>query len=492
MAQKRNVLLVYPGNIKSITKRMPLSILYLAESLIKEGYDPVLLDMQVDSFSQDMLRDAVCAGISTLTGEQIKYGIAVADLIRRANPAIPIVWGGIHPSIMPEQTARHPLVDYVMYGEGEEAFPLLVKALDARGDCSAVPNLVFRQGSAVKSTPRIPFINFNRDNKLPYDLLPLSRYQTSTRFEYQSSRGCPHGCLFCYNEGFNQFKWRSKDSAIVLDELEQIKKRFNPQYLFFVDDEFFIHRKRAQDIMEGMLKRGLDFKWKAAIRIDTINASSREFLDLLDKSGCMEMPMGAESGSDRILALVKKKITRKDILASAGHTKGMRLVPQYSFMGGFPGETVDELNETVTCMDELWGINPEVKINGLFFATPFPGTQLFELAVANGYTPPLSLDEWGNIDFIMSYKNVPYVSREFTQKLVVFAFLVRFRYLWMHSASFLKNKKNMATFKYWGFVAFRILFSPFNVMFKVRWTNRFTAFPIDIFAARFVLSRIAA
>jgi len=106
------------------------------------------------------------------------------------------------------------------------------------------------------------------------------------------------------------------------------------------------------------------------------------------------------------------------------------------------------------------GHQPGSQINGLFFATPFPGTQLFELAVANGYTPPLSLDEWGNIDFIMSYKNVPYVSREFTQKLVVFAFLVRFRYLWMHSASFLKNKKNMATFKYWGLLRSAFFFRP--------------------------------
>ena len=492
MSQKRKVLLVYPGNIQSITKRMPLSILFLAESLIKEGYDPVLLDMQVDSFSRYMLQNAVCAGISTLTGEQIKYGIAVANLIRKENPEIPIVWGGVHPSIMPEQTARHPLVDYVMYGEGEEAFPLLVKALDSKADCGAVPNLVYRQGDVIKTTPKGPFVNFNKHNNLPYDLLTISRYQTSTRFEYQSSRGCPHGCLFCYNEGFNQFKWRSKDSAIVLDELEQIKKRFNPRYLYFVDDEFFIHRKRAQEIVRGMIDGGLGFKWKASIRIDTVNKYDKDMLDLLDKSGFMEMVMGAESGSDRILALVKKKITRNDIVASARHLSGSNIIPQYSFMSGFPGETSEDLEKTMGCIDELWKINKGIKVNGLFFATPFPGTGLFELALASGYKAPSSLEEWADIDFILSYKNVPYIPKEFTQKLIVFAFIIRFRFLWMHSASFLRNIKNMATFKYWGFVAFHILFSPFNAIFKYRWAKRFAAFPLDIIAARFVLSRIAA
>jgi anaerobic magnesium-protoporphyrin IX monomethyl ester cyclase len=492
MSQKQNVLLIYPGNIQSITKRMPLSILFLAESLIKEGYTPVLLDMQVDSFSKDLLRDTVCVGISTLTGGQINYGLAVARLIREANPEIPIVWGGIHPSIMPEQTARHPLVDYVVYGEGETAFPILVQALSSKSDMTKVPNLAYREGNGVRTSPKMPFINFNRANTLPYELLSLSKYQTSTRFEYQSSRGCPQGCLFCYNKGFNEFKWRAKDTAIVLDELEYIEKKFNPEYLFFVDDEFFIHRKRAQEIVSGMIDRGFGFKWKASIRIDTVNSYGKDMLDLLDRSRFMEMVMGAESGSDRILSLVKKKIKRADIVASARHLSGSKIIPQYSFMAGFPGETADDLGKTIDCIDELRKINSAIKINGLFFATPFPGTELFELACANGYRPPSILEEWADIDFILSYKNVPYIPQEFKRRLVVFAFIVRFRYLWMHSASFLQNAKNITTFKYWGFIAFRVLFKPFDALFRFRWRLRFTRFPVDIMIARLLLSKIAA
>jgi anaerobic magnesium-protoporphyrin IX monomethyl ester cyclase len=492
MANGKNVLLIYPGNGKSITKRMPLSILFLAESLIEKGYKPVLLDMQVDEFDEKMLSGAACAGISTLTGDQIRFGLAAAARIREVNPNLPIVWGGIHPSIMPVQTLEHPLVDYVMYGEGEEAFPKFVQALEAGADLARVPSLIFKKNGSVVTTPRSPFLKFNKRNNLPYDLLSLSKYQTGTRFEYQSSRGCPQGCLFCYNKGFNDFKWRAKDSAIVLEELEDIKTRFHPEYLFFVDDEFFIHKRRAQEIVTGMIERGISFKWKASIRIDTVNSYGPDMLGLLDKSGFMEMVMGAESGSDRILDLVKKKISRKDIVASASHIAGMKIIPQYSFMSGFPSETIDDLHQTLDCMDELWKINRNIKVNGLFFATPFPGTELFDLAVAHGYKPPDSLDKWADIDFILSYTNVPYIPASFTRELVMFAFLVRFRYLWMHAGTFLRNTKNRRSLKYWGFVLFRLAFKPFDLLFTLRWRARFTLLQLDVAVARFILSRIAA
>jgi hypothetical protein len=150
------------------------------------------------------------------------------------------------------------------------------------------------------------------------------------------------------------------------------------------------------------------------------------------------------------------------------------------------------LKQTLDCIDTVWKINKDVKVNGLFFATPFPGTELFELAKIHGYVPPQSLGAWGDIDFILSYRNVPYIPNAFKKDLTVYAFIIRFRYLWMHTASFLKNKKNMKTSKYWSFFLFRILFKPIDILFTIRWKNRMTIFPIDIAFARSVLSKIAA
>ena len=258
----KKVLLIYPANIKTITKRIPLALLYLAESLLTKNYDPIILDLQVDNFNPIMLKDILCVGITTLTGPQILYGLKIAETIRAINPNIPIIWGGIHPSITYEQTIQHPLVDYIVYGEGEVTFLELVEAIDKKSKINQIPGVVYKEaGKIIVNTPR-PFINFNKYNTLPYDLLSLSKYQTMDRFEYQSSRGCPFGCIYCYNKKYNFFKWRHKDSKIVLDELETIKNRFHSIILNLVDDEFFINKQRAFEIIKGMIERNIIFKWR--------------------------------------------------------------------------------------------------------------------------------------------------------------------------------------------------------------------------------------
>jgi len=447
--------------------------------------------MQVDTFTPELTEGVICAGISTLTGEQIKYGLEAAEKIRAINPDIPIVWGGIHPSIIPEQTIQHSLVDYVICGEGEEAFPDFLNNLVKDGNLEDVQNLVYLKDGEPVVNPRRPFLNFNKRNNLPYDLLKLSRYQTGTRIEYQSSRGCPHGCSFCYNKGFNMFKWRFKDPEIVLDELESLKKRFGSEYLFYVDDEFFISKKRATAIIQGLIDRGIDFKWKASIRIEVLNKYSNEMFEMIYKSGCFEMSTGAESGAPKILEFVKKKITVDNILESARHTRESLLSPQYSFMSGFPGETMEDLYMTIDCIDELWKINKKIKINGLFFATPFPGTEFYEAALKANYKPPESLDEWQNIDIIMSYKNVPYISDKFAGDLQIFGFIIQFKYLWMHSATFLSNLGNIGTIKFWRFAAFHLFFKPFDMTFNFRWKKKFTSAPFDVKFMKFIISKIA-
>jgi radical SAM superfamily enzyme YgiQ (UPF0313 family) len=468
---------------------MPLPILYLGESLIKNRYEPILLDMQVDEFSPSILDGVELVGISTLTGQQIKYGISVAEQVRLYNPNIPIVWGGIHPTLMPEQTMESSLVDYVIRGEGEESFPQLIKALQTGIDLNTVPGLVYKQDDKICLNEKSPFINFNNYNNLPYNLLSLSKYQTSTRMEYQSSRGCPYGCLFCYNRDFNKFKWRAKDAKIVLDEIQEIKEQFNPTYLTIEDDEFFINKERAKQIMQGMVDRKLNFLWKTSIRIDTINSYDNDMLDLFDKSGFMEFATGAESGSNSTLSLIKKQINRDEILASARKLQQITTTPQYSFMTGFPGETVQDLRETINCIDEIWKINKKIKVNGLFFATPFPGTGLYDLACSNGYKPPKTLEEWANLSFASSYKVAPYVDEEFKLLFIVFSLIVKFKFLWMLSESFLQNRTNRSTLKYWAFSAFHILFTPFKFIFDIRWKTRNVAFPIDIFLVRYILEK---
>ncbi len=486
---KNKVLLVYPGDIHSITKRMPLSILYLAEALINKGFEPVILDMQVSIFKPEMLKDCICAGISALTGKQISYAIKIAKEIRKYNSSLPLVWGGIHPSTMPEQTISHPLVDIIVYGEGEETFPELVQLLQTGQDYRGLLGIVHKTEGQVTINPRRPFIQFNKPNVLPYDLLDLKKYQTSVRFEYQSSRGCPHGCNFCYNKKFNYFKWRAKDASIVLDELEAIKKRFNPQFIHFVDDEFFIDKKRSLDVIKGMIERKFNFNWKPAIRIDAVNRFDDEMFRSLRESGCYEFCMGAESGSNKILKLINKNITDDDIIRSAEHTKNKGVNPQYSFMSGFPGETIEDLHLTVNCIDKLWKTNENIIINGLFQATPFPGTDFYDLIKQQGNYPlPANLEEWASTNvFIARIKKIPYLSLRFLRELRLYSAMVYFIFVWMYSQNYvkgLKERKESKTSKYYKFKIFHFLFKPFYHLIRYRFSKRNTMFPIDVFFVR--------
>lgn len=491
---KKKCLLIYPGTLKIQVKRLPLSLLYLAESLLSiHHYEPIILDLQVDRFHPVFLKDVVCVGISTLTGKQIMYALKIAEKIKEINPNIPIIWGGIHPILTCQQTIKHPLVDYVVFGEGEETIKHLVQALDNGNKVDKILGVAHKQGEKVIINPPRPFINFNKYNNLPYDLLSISKYPTSNRFEYQSSRGCPYGCLFYYNKQFNFFRWRFKDSKIVIDELEKIKKIFNPTYLFLVDDEFFINKKRAFDIIKGLIERNIIFKWKPAVRIDMINTFTEEEFTLLEKSGCFELALGAESGSNRILKLIRKRITNKDIYESAKKSLHTKITPQYSFMSGFPTETKDELDETLNCIDQLWKINKKIKVNGLFLATPFPGTDLFNIvSKMKEYKVPDSLEEWGQIDLVYPKQSFAYIPDDLYKNFKIYNVIVQFIFLWMQSTSFLKVFKNINSLKYYKFFLFKILFFGFYLIFKFRWKKKFIKFPIDIVIMRNTLSKISS
>lgn len=486
----KRVLLVYPGNISSISKRMPLSVLFLAESLISKGFDPVIWDMQVSTFDPSMTRNLLAAGISSLTGKQILYGLEAARKIREHVPEIPIIWGGIHATTMPEQTMENPFVDFIVQGEGEETLPELLECIAAAKLPVGVPGTVYESEGKVILNERRPFIQFNRYNNLPYDLLELSRYQTADRFEYQSSRGCPYGCSFCYNKKFNFFKWRAKESHIVLDELEAINRRFGSKTIHFVDDEFFIDRKRALEITSGIISRGLKFSWKPAIRIDAVNRYDKEFFETLARSGCYEFCMGAESGSDRMLQVINKKIRSEDILASARHLLSMDIgiVPQYSFLSGFPGEREEDLDATLDVIDKLWAINRKIKVNGLFIATPFPGTDFYEQAIsAPEYVAPKNLDEWGETNYLAVKKSIPYLSDRFYTRLKVYSTIIFFLYLWNHTVEYTSKTEHKVFRKYRQFLLFRFLFRPFHFLLSWRWKKRFTGIPLDVEIIRRIL-----
>ncbi len=220
---QKDILLVFPGKYRAPDPQVPLALIYIASSLQREGHQVRILDMRLDDFKTIDIGNPLFVGITCMSGQQIRYGLEFARRIRSENPSCPIVWGGVHPTLLPEQTATSKFVDIVVRGEGELVIPKLANKLAAGETFADVRGLTFKSEGLIKSTGEADLIDLDDiPIDLPYDLLKLEKYSTlqSGRFHIQTSRGCPHRCGFCYNTDFNKRNWRGKSALRVLDEIE--------------------------------------------------------------------------------------------------------------------------------------------------------------------------------------------------------------------------------------------------------------------------------
>jgi len=174
---------------------LPLNIMSLVPLLETNGFAVRMIDTRAQDYKQAEYDDALFVGISAQTGVQIKNGLEVATFIRDHYPSIPIVWGGIHPSLLPVETARHPLVDIVCKGEGEDTVVELARALLNGGNVGNVHGLTFKStNDEIVNTPARPFIDMDSLGHLPFETLDMKRY--NQKVEMFTSRGCPNKCIF--------------------------------------------------------------------------------------------------------------------------------------------------------------------------------------------------------------------------------------------------------------------------------------------------------
>jgi radical SAM superfamily enzyme YgiQ (UPF0313 family) len=341
----KDVLLVFPGKYKASDPQVPLQLLHVASALQQSGYSVRIFDMRLQEYRNFALDDPLFVGVTCMSGQQIHYGLQFAAKVRAERPQCPIVWGGVHPTLLPEQAAASEFVDVVVRGESELVVAALADKLAAGESLEDVPGLTFRTQGEIRSTPRADVIDLDAiPVELPFELLQLDKYPTlqAGRVHIQTSRGCPHRCGFCYNTTFNRRAWRGKSPARVVDEMESVLARFpHVKIIDPVDDNFFVDKKRVQGICEEILARGLQVSWRANCRFDYLATYDEEFVRLLAQAGCMELDFGGESGSERMQQFVCKDITADQMLVSLEKLQkwAPSIDPFVSWLSGLPGET---------------------------------------------------------------------------------------------------------------------------------------------------------
>ena len=436
MTRNCDVVLVNPDIGFDITKystkpNLPNAILCVGTALHQAGYNVKLIDQRVEKDWQQKLlevlgTDVICVGISSMTGAQIRNGLQVARIVRSHSDR-PIVWGGIHPTLLAEQTLQHTCVDIVVRGEGEETIVELVQALRRNLSLGGIRGISYKENGTIYQNPPRPFIDLDRQPPLAYELLEMSDYladyQGYKAADFMTSRGCPFDCGYCYASAFHSRKWRATSVDNVLNKLKVLIDRYGVRRFWFDDDDFFVDMNRARELLEAFTQ--LNIRWESrGARVDTVLRMDDRFLELLQRSGCVRLAVGAESGSNRILKLIKKRIQREDIVAANRKLARYPLYVRYNFMLGFPTETREEVKETVALALQLKRENPQAMFSAFAMFTPYPGCELHDLAVEHGLKRPSSLEEWAGFQFHID--NTAWVPREMRGMLQMLAFATPF------------------------------------------------------------------
>jgi anaerobic magnesium-protoporphyrin IX monomethyl ester cyclase len=482
MEDKKKVLLINPGPKIMGDINMPIHLVALANPLLKNNYDPVLIDTRVDDYKDLDFNQFVCVAISAIAGPILQVALDITDHIRKVNPNLPLIWGGPHPTLDPDSTIKDRRVDVAVLGDAEETFLKIVQAIDngrSIEDLGDIDNILFKKDGKIVRTP-IVAEDFNKFNPLPYHLLDIRKYpNTLDKFEYSSSRGCPYRCTFCSSVTNSNRTWRPKSADLVLKELEIIMEKYNPRRFTFVDALFYINKKRVEEICKGIIERGWKLKIYTLCRADVFSRFDSDFLNLIRKAGINEVGFGGETGSQRVMDFIKKDMKVEKLLEAAKLCGDHNITPIYSFMVGVPTETERELKETLNIYDKLLEVNPKTQSNAIYIFTPIASTPINQYIIDNyNYKSPKTLEEW--VDWKWSAKkNIPWMSAKKLRRLEGITMLARYKFVRQLMGTWSFKEKLVRHGNYPVLFASILFNSLFYIPMKLRWKYRFFKFPVE-------------
>lgn len=393
------VMLLYPRFEPNTNP--PMGMAYIAAVLLQNGVDVEFLDPTFDSKGAALERlarseyDLLGIGAFTMN---FNAGLEFARLAKRTRPSCATVFGGVHPTVMYEDVIRRDAVDFVVRGEGEFAVLELVRALESGSPLDSIDGLVHKkEGRVVVNAPRKPFQPLDA---LPFParrLLPMPRYLTAgfgrtawavpqPATTILTSRGCPFSCTYCSSHLLFGRTVRHRSVDGILSEIEHLKETYGIRGLSIVDDTFIMGRKFMLEFAEKMSQRRLGVEFVCNGRVDTVD---REVMRALKSAGCAGIAFGVESGNQRVLDSMKKGITI-DQVKRAFHWAWEAGIPTDGyFMIGTPGETEEEIAETVRFSRTLRASAANFSI-----VVPMPGTEMHDLALKHGTIEVDGLDDY--------------------------------------------------------------------------------------------------
>ena len=357
--------------------------------------------LQVNALSPKLIVLVVFGHQPSASSQMMAGAGELAQQIKRFNPAHKIIMVGGHVAALPERTLREEAIDYACNGEG----PLTVLGLLRDSHPAEIPGLVWwdfqQQVQSNSAAPLIADMDKNFHGQA-WDLLPMQKYRAhnwqcfgvlDTRHPYASiytSLGCPYQCAFCciqapFSPEINGPRYRTRSAKTVVDEIVMLYERHGVKTFKFIDELFIVKKSHYIPILEGIISAGLGDKiniWCYS-RVDTIHP---EALGLLKRAGIKWLALGIESGSKFVRDGANKAMRNEDIVGVVRQIQKAGISVIGNFIFGLPDDTLETMQETLDLALEC-----NCEFGNFYSAMAYPGSLLYETAVAAGSTLP---DRW--------------------------------------------------------------------------------------------------
>ncbi|MFC2094325.1 B12-binding domain-containing radical SAM protein [Bacteroidota bacterium] len=362
----------------------PLGILYISSYLDKQGIDNEIFDTTFSSNKE--LKEYLIKYIPDYIGIYVNLmtKLNVLEIIKfiKSNKDLShtkIILGGPDVRYNADNFLNHG-ADYLVIGEGEKSFYELIKTLDTNKHQSLkeIPGIGFKDDTGnttftqdrtlIKTTDELPLPNRNKIDIAAYQNI-WKKHHGSDAVSVSTMRGCPYTCRWCSRAVYG-LSYRRRSPTKVIDELEIIQADYNPDTLWFVDDVFTISHKWMNEFANELNRRNLKINYECITRADRLN---EEVISMLKESGCFRVWIGAESGSQKIINRMDRRVDVKQVREMIKLTKKYGIETGTFIMLGYPGETEKDIEETI---EHLKGSNPDYFT--ITIAYPINGTEFYQ------------------------------------------------------------------------------------------------------------------